>query len=193
MELYLQKKKCILASSNPCNKNKVCPKFLSYGILSMSWKNSAQPLGREVQICLPLFTTFFALKISYWEYYLCLKVSFQETKNSSQDRQHLKLIKLKIRGKTGHLAFTGKKNWKSKHSYKCNEPRGTQRPIFGAILEWVAEAFQEEACSKTRLQSPWDGSGFHLMPLIHIFIYGRKLEGFKCVSLPVCSLGRTSI
>lgn len=106
-------KKCILTSSNPCNKNKVCPEFLSYGIISISRKISAQPLGREVsslQICLPLFTTFFALKIPYWENYLCLKVSFQETKKSSQDRQHLKLIKWKIRGKTGHLAFTGEKD-----------------------------------------------------------------------------------
>lgn len=110
---FICRKKCILASSNPCNKNKVCPKFLSYRIISISRKNSAQPLEREVsslQICLPLLTTFLVLKIPYREYYLYLKVSFQETKNFSQDRQCLKLIKWKIKDKTGHLAFTGKKD-----------------------------------------------------------------------------------
>lgn len=41
MELSLQNQ-CTLASSNPCNKNKVCPKFLSYGLISISQKSSAQ-------------------------------------------------------------------------------------------------------------------------------------------------------
>ena len=47
MEFYLQNK-CTLASSNPCNKNKVCPKFLSYGVIGISQKNSTQAPEREV-------------------------------------------------------------------------------------------------------------------------------------------------
>lgn len=47
MEFYLQNK-CTLAFNNPCNKNKICPKFFSCGVISISWKNSAQSLKREV-------------------------------------------------------------------------------------------------------------------------------------------------
>lgn len=110
MELYLQKKNAYLLLVILAIKIKYVP--LSYGIISISQKNSAQLLEREVSLqnCLPLLTTFFALKIPYGEYYLYLKVSFQETKNFSWDRQPLKLIKWKIRDKTGHLAFAGKKD-----------------------------------------------------------------------------------
>lgn len=75
MEFYLQNK-CTLASSNPCNKNKVCPRFPSYGVNGISQKNSTQPSARKVsclQICLRLFTALLALKIPYWENYLCLQ------------------------------------------------------------------------------------------------------------------------
>ena len=113
MEFYLQNK-CALASSNPRNKNKVCPEFLSYGVIGISQKNSTQPPEREVsylQIYLSSFTALLALKILILrELPLFARFPFKEQR--TLHRQHLKLIKWRIKDKTGHSDIQRNKAWK---------------------------------------------------------------------------------
>lgn len=177
-EFYLQNK-CTLASSNPCNKNKVCLKFLSYGVIGISQKKSIQPLEREVswlQICLSLLTALFARKSHTGRITCVCRVSFQGTKSSSQDRQYLKLMKWREKRQNWLFRHSkGKNHWKSKHcssGLSLINHVARNDPHVGQFLRRDGESSLRESVfhNKARLQSPLDRLGFHLVPPIHIFI-----------------------
>lgn len=155
-EFYLQNK-CTLASSNPCNKNKVCLKFLSYGVIGISQKKSIQPLEREVswlQICLSLLTALFARKSRTGRITCVCRVSFQGTKSSSQDRQYLKLMKWREKRQNWLFRHSkGKNHWKSKHCSSglslINMWHGMTH-MWGNSWEEMEKAVWEKACSTTR-------------------------------------------